>query len=158
VGTTSQALFARVAEVGETDMKDISTAVSVTSPVNILNLIGVVRVNAASTPYNSTQTASVLNFVGPYPQTRSNGGTTSLGLSTILQNGIALSMDVLGLGFLINPLLGGLTTTVTGALSSAFGALDAALIDPLLSALGLSLGGADVQVFHHQCTSRRLAR
>lgn len=158
VGTTSQALFARVAEVGETDMKDISTAVSVTSPVNILNLIGVVRVNASSTPYNSTQTTSVLNYVGPYPQTQSNGGTTTLGLSTILQNGIGLTMDVLGLGFLINPLLGGLTTTVTGALSSAFGALDAALIDPLLSALGLSLGGADVQVFHHQCTSRRLAR
>lgn len=158
VGTTSQALYARVAEVGETDMKDISSSVSVTSPVNILHLLGVVRVNAASTPYNSTQTSTVLNFAGPYPQTQSNGGTTTLGLSTILHNGIALSTDVLGLGFLVNPLLGGLTSTITGALSGAFGALDAAVIDPLLSGLGLSLGGADVQVFHHQCTSRWLAR
>jgi uncharacterized membrane protein len=158
VGVRSQALHARVADVGETDMKDISTSVSETSPVNILNLIGVVRVNASSVPYNSTQTTGTLNFVGPYPKTQSNGGSTTLGLSTLLQNGLALSTDVLGLGFLINPLLGGLTSTITSTLSGVFGALDSALLNPLLSALGLSLGGADVQVFHHQCTSRWLAK
>jgi uncharacterized membrane protein len=158
VGATSQALFARIAEVGTTDLKDISTSTSPTSPVDILNLLGVVRVSAASTPFNSTPTNATLNFTGPYPKTQSNGGSTTLGLSTILQNGLSLNLDVLGLGFLINPLLGGLTATITSTLSGVFGVLDAVLLNPLLSALGVSLGGADVTVFHHQCTARRLAK
>ncbi len=158
VGTTSQALYARVAEVGETDMKDISTSTTVISPVEMLNLIGVVRVTGSSTPYTSTQTSNVLSFQAPYPQTQTNGGSTTLGLSTILRNGLTLNTQVLGLGVLINPLLGGLTATLTSALSSAFGALDAELIDPLLSSLGLSLGGADVTVFRHHCISRRLVK
>lgn len=154
VWTRSQALTARVGEVAQADLADVSTAVSV-APGTLVNVAGLIRISGTST-FNSTATETTLNFTGPWPQTKSNGGSTTLGLAPLLQGGLTLDLDVLGLGFLLNPLLGSITSSLVALLAPVFSVLDNAVIDPLLSAVGLSLGGADVTVFDHHCQTRRI--
>lgn len=158
VWTRSQALSARVGEVTTADLADVTTSVSV-SPGLLVNVLGLVQMTGLST-VGTTSTDSTLNFTGPWPRTQSNGGSTTLGLGAPLKSGLAVSgyliVNVLGLPVQVP--LGGLVGTLTSLLSPVFDVLDASVIDPLLSGIGLSLGGADVTVFHHFCQDRRLVR
>lgn len=133
----------------------VSTSVSV-GPGTIANvsLLGLPLVwVTGSADVTSAGTPSDLTFTGPFSWTNTQtAGSTTLGLSTLLRSNLALTVQALGLG--VN--IGAVTTSVLNILNPILNVLDTELIDPLLSSLGLSLGGGDVTIFDVWCHNRTL--
>ncbi|MGH9000818.1 MAG: hypothetical protein ACRDY7_15670, partial [Acidimicrobiia bacterium] len=100
--------------------------------------------------------AGTLTFTGPYAQTQTQG-TPTLALGQLLKppGGITLSASPPLVGLLL-ALLGPVTTLVASALTPVLDVIDAAVINPLLSALGISLAGGDVTIHDLWCNSRTL--
>jgi uncharacterized membrane protein len=144
VHTGTQAVKANVGQVA-----DINAGGAVTvNDATILDLLltdvkGRSQVNLASN-------AGDLSFNGPFDWTNTQTtGSTTLDLGDLLKPP-ALSLWIAGLD------IGGLTTLVGNLLNPVLSAVDDGLLDPLLSSLGVSLGGGDVTVWGLECQSPRL--
>lgn len=148
VHTDAQAVRARVGS-----LTDISAGTPSLSDATILNVIGVVRVTGRA-DVSAASSASDLTFHGPFDwdNTQTVGGTT-LGLGDLIRTQpLHLDMQALGLGLG----LGGVLSSVLGILNPILDVVDDGLLDPLLSALGVSLGGGDVTNFMLDCDPLKL--
>lgn len=146
-----QTVTAYVGSVSDAAMRNHAAPVSVV-PAPLLNLL-LVRIDGyARVPVENP--AQSLEFTGPY-----DGGNTlgaagaGLGLGGLLNADLELTPVLLGL-----PLpLGGILSGVTGLLGALLGpVIDGLLLDPLLSLLGVRLGGGDVTAFFLDCAAPRL--
>lgn len=153
-----QTVHAYIGTVTTADLQDTSTSVSVT-PGTMANvsLLGVPLVQVTGSAHvvsAGTPSDLVFTMPGPWPNwtNTKTAGSTTLGLSTLLKNNLALTVQVLALG--INA--GTVATSVLDIVNPILDVLDTELIDPLLSSLGLSLGGGDVTVFDVWCNHRTL--
>jgi len=150
VHTDAQAVRARVG-----NLTDINAGVAVVTDATILNVLGVVKVTGRA-DVTTAGSAHDLTFHGPFStantQTVGSGG---LSLGALIQaQPLHLDLQALGLGLG----LGGVLTSVTNLLNPILAAVDDALLDPLLSGLGVNvtLGGADVTNFSLDCTPLKL--
>jgi uncharacterized membrane protein len=99
---------------------------------------------------NLASNASDLSFNGPFNWSNTKtAGSTTLDLGDLLEPP-ALSLWIAGLN------VAGLTTLVASLLNPVLSAVDDGILDPLLSSLGVSLGGGDVTVWALRCQSPRL--
>lgn len=158
IETQTSAVVARIGTVGNAAMQNTSSPVTV-APASVLNLtllgLPVLRVYAAATGQVAARTEQ-LAFNGPFDfaNTRTTA-STSLGLGSLLGGGLTLTPEVLG----ILPLpLGDILGQLNFLLLPLLGTVDGLLIDPILSLLGVGLGGADVTAFTLECGNARLVR
>lgn len=155
VAVTPQTARAAIGSVADTVLT-ASTSVSFSSPATILDLIGVLQIKGTG-DITVPGSPGTLTFTGPYPQTQTRSSPT-LNLGALLKpspaGSLNLSAEVFGLDLL------GLGATVTAAVSVALtpvlDLIDAAVINPLLSALGISLAGGDVTIHDLWCNARTL--
>lgn len=148
VHTDAQAVRARIGNV-----TDINAATPVVNDATILNVLGIARV-VGRADVALAGSASDLTFNGPFNWDNTQTvGSNSLGLGNlIMTQPLDLDLQVLGL-----PLgLGGVLSSTLNLLNPILAAVDNGLIDPLLSGLGLSLGGGDVTNFSVGCDSLKL--
>lgn len=122
----------------------------------LINLLGLVKVCWEGEVEVGEDDYDVLTFSGPYPETQPVGSSIGASLSNALGDlivesppqlcGNLSSLNVLllllGLGN-SNSLLGQIVADLLPTLTAG---LDANLLDPLLAALGLSVGGAHITV------------
>lgn len=152
VATDAQAVRAAVGTTTTTDLQDETTSVTLTAGT-IAHIPLIVRVTGAS-DVTIAHSASNLTFTGPYNWSNTQTvGSTTLGLAPLLENGLDLTVTTLMLG--VDALA--VENDTLAILGPIFDQLDAALIDPLLSALGVSLGGGDVTVWDANCAGKRIA-
>lgn len=151
VSTEGQAVRAAVGVVTATDMQDGTTPVTVT-PGTISHIPLVVRVTG-SADVTVAHSASDLTFTGPFDWSNTQtAGSTTLGLGSLLESDLDLTVTTLTLG--VDPLT--VANDTLAILGPIFDQLDADVIDPLLSSLGVSLGGGDVTVWDIDCAGRHL--
>jgi uncharacterized membrane protein len=148
VHTDAQAVRARVG-----NLTDINAAVPVLTDATILNVAGLVRVTGRA-DVALAGSASDLTFHGPFDWNNTQTvGSSSLELGNLIKTQpLTLNLQALGLGLG----LGGVLSTVLDILNPILAAVDTGLLDPLLSALGVTLGGADVTNFLLDCDRLRL--
>jgi uncharacterized membrane protein len=148
VHTDAQAVRARVG-----NLTDINAAVPVVGDATILNVLGLVRVTGRA-DVALAGSASDLAFHGPFDWNNTQTvGSTSLGLGNlIMTQPLHLDLHALGLGLG----LGGVLSSALNLLNPILAALDNGLVDPLLSGLGISLGGGDVTNFSLDCDPLKL--
>ena len=145
VHTDAQAVTSNIGEIA-----DINASVGVVGDATILNVLGLVRVTGRSN-VALAGSAHDLTFNGPFnPANRQTVGTTSLDLGDLLQTGLTVGVQILGL-VLIN-----VQAAVLNILNPILDALDDGLLDPLLSGLGVIVGGADVTNFFLDCSPLKL--
>lgn len=151
VHTGGQAVRAAVGVVSSTDLQDAGSPVDVgDATISHIPLVVLVEGFADVTVAHS---ASDLTFTGPFDWSNTQtAGSTTLGLSPLLRQDLALTVTALTLG--VDPLA--VENDTRAILDPVFNELDAGLLDPLLSALGLSLGGGDVTAWDLDCFARRL--
>ncbi len=150
VHTDAQAVRARVGTLA-----DINAATPSLSDATILNIIGLVRVTGRA-DVAAANSATDLTFHGPFDWNNTQTvGATSLGLGNLIRTQpLHLDLHALGLGLG----LGGVLGSVLGLLNPILSVVDNGLLDPLLSALGVSLGGGDVTNFMLDCDPLKLVR
>jgi uncharacterized membrane protein len=145
VHTDAQAVTSNIGEIA-----DINASVGVITDATILNVLGLVRVTGRSN-LNLAGSAHDLSFDGPFDwSNRQTVGSTTLDLGDLLQTGLTLGVQVLGL-VLIN-----VQAAVLDVLNPILDAVDDGLLDPLLSGLGVIVGGADVTNFMLDCNPLKL--
>ena len=151
VHTDGQAVRAAVGIVASTDLQDRTSPVDVAAgPLADIPLI--VRV-AGSADVTVAHTASDLTFTGPFDWTNTQTtGTTTLGLSSPLRQDLDLAVTTLTLG--VDAVA--VANDTRAILNPVLDELDGSLLDPLLSSLGISLGGGDVTAWDLDCSQRRL--
>jgi uncharacterized membrane protein len=144
VHTNTALLRARIGNVS-----NINAANPTVSPGVIAGLVTISADVSLGGASNQTLTFGPTSPTGPYgwSKTKSVGGT-SLGLANLLNSNLHLGL--LGLDLL------GIVTGLVRALLQPILALLDSLTDPLLAALGVSLGGADVTVWDLKCNQRAL--
>jgi len=158
IQTQPQVLAAYIGEVGDAAMSDTATPVVVSPAV-----IATVKILMINIPISAQATVplqnpgQVLKFNGPFDYNNTQtAADSSLGLGGLLNSDIQLStpggLSGLVLG-LLSPILTALLNLVGGLLGPV---LDGLLIDPLLSLLGIELGGGDVTAFFLDCTAPQL--
>ena len=122
-------------------------------PVTLVDVAGLVRVDGSA---NETigGTTQGLTFNGPFDDGNVQHVNGSLALGDGLASGLGLTVDVLGA-----PLpTADVTSAVASAVDGILADLDTTLLPQLTGALGLSVGNADVGVFHADCSRRVLVR
>jgi uncharacterized membrane protein len=145
VHTDAQAVTSNIGEIA-----DINASVGVVADATILNVLNLVRVTGRSN-LALAGSAHDLTFHGPFnPANRQTVGSTTLDLGDLLQTGLTTSVQIIGL-VLINVQL-----AVLNILNPILDALDYGLLDPLLSGLGVIVGGADVANFSLDCNPLKL--
>jgi tight adherence protein G len=145
VHTDAQAVSSNIGEIA-----DINASVGVVADATILNVINLVRVTGRSN-VALAGSAHDLTFHGPFnPANRQTVGSTTLDLGDLLQTGLTTSVQIIGL-VLINVQL-----AVLNILNPILDALDDGLLDPLMSGLGVIVGGADVTNFSLDCNPLKL--
>ena len=138
VHTDAQAVRARIGRV-----TDINAATPVVNDAVLLNLL-LIKLTARA-DVSLAGSASDLSFNGPFDwENTQTVGSTSLGLGDLLSGDLDLSL--LGLSL----------SSVLALLNPVLAAVDDGLLDPLLSALGVSLGGGDVTNFSLDCSPLKL--
>ena len=145
IETQPQLLAAYIGEVDNAAMQNTSAPVTV-KEATLVNVAGLIRVTGlASVPLQSP--AQELVFNGPFDSnnTQTVAGA-SLGIGGLLNSNLQLTVHPLGAN------VSGLTSLLGGVLGPA---LDG-LLDPLLTLLGVQLGGADVTAFELNCGAPRL--
>lgn len=155
IQTQPQVLAAYIGNVSDAAMQNHSAPVTVTKAA-LLNLL-LVRVDGyAKVPLQGA--GETLQFNGPfdYNNTQTVAGS-GLGLGGLLNSNLVLTPVLLGLPL---PLpLGGILSALTGLLGAVLGpVLDGLLLDPILSLLGIQLGGSDVTAFYLNCGTARLVQ
>jgi len=148
VHTDAQAVRARVGTLA-----DINATTPNVTDATILNVIGLVRVTGRA-DVAASSSATDLTFHGPFDWDNTQTvGSNSLGLGNlIMTQPLNLTLQALGL-----PLgLGGVLGSVLGLLNPILDVVDEGLLDPILSGLGISLGGGDVTNFDLDCDPLRL--
>lgn len=148
IQTQPQLLTAYIGEVSDAAMQNHSAPVTV-NDATLVNVPGLVRITGrASVPVQSP--AQELVFNGPFNSSNTQTAAgTSLGIGGLLQSGLHLDTQVLGLTL---PVVGALLeSTLSTLLGGILGPVLDGVLDPLLSLLGLRLGGADVTAFHLNC-------
>ena len=148
VHTDAQAVRARVGTLA-----DINATTPNVTDATILNVIGLVRVTGRA-DVAASSSATDLTFHGPFDWDNTQTvGSNSLGLGNlIMTQPLNLTLQALGL-----PLgLGGVLGSVLGLLNPILDVIDEGLLDPILSGLGISLGGGDVTNFDLDCDPLRL--
>lgn len=148
VHTDAQAVRARVGTLA-----DINASTPNVSDATILNIAGLVRVTGRA-DVALAGSASDLTFHGPFDWDNTQTvGANSLGLGNlIMTQPLNLTLQALGL-----PIgLGGVLGSVLGLLNPILDVVDEGLLDPILSGLGISLGGGDVTNFSLDCDPLRL--
>ncbi len=109
-----------------------------------LNLSSTTTGTATATLGGGSTQLTFLPEVPPVPWQRAPGGFGATSLGTQLQSSFVARLN--------NALLG---TTASSAMATqlgyVFGNLDTTIVDPLLKASGVSIGGADVRAYHLQC-------
>ncbi|NTV95323.1 MAG: hypothetical protein HGA75_07880 [Thiobacillus sp.] len=164
IGATSGIAGIYVGEVNANAMTNFTTPPEVT-PAKILDLLGLLTITAQAA-IELPGGAGTLEFTGPFDQnnTQRIAGLSTEGLIASLVN--SLELDTGGaigslLDLLIKLLLGmsldDILKLVLQALTPVFSLLDA-LLNPVLSLLGLQLGYADVTAFYVGCGAPRLVR
>jgi uncharacterized membrane protein len=145
VHTDAQAVTSNIGEIA-----DINASVGVVTDATILNVLGLVKVTGRSN-LNLAGSAHDLSFHGAFDWDNTQTvGSTTLDLGDLLQTGLTLGVQVLGL-VLIN-----VQAAVLNILNPILDALDDGLLDPLLSNLGVIVGGADVTNFMLDCNPLKL--
>lgn len=153
VHTDGQAVRAGVGVVSTVDLQDATSEVDLTEGL-ISEVPLVVRVTGLA-DVTVAHSASDLTFTGPFDwDNTQTAGSTSLGLSSPLWGDLDLTVTTLTLG--VDALA--VEADTRAILAPVFDALDAELLDPLLSGLGMSLGGGDTTVWNLECSARRLVR
>jgi uncharacterized membrane protein len=138
--------------VARVDLRDAITEVSVGDAV-ISDIPLVVNV-AGSADVTVASNAADLTFTGPFNWSNTKtAGATTLGFSSLLHDDLTLAVTTLTLG--VDPLT--VENDTRAILNPIFDVLDDSVLDPLLSALGLSLGGGDVTAWDLRCHTRVLA-
>ncbi|MGE5758355.1 MAG: TadG family pilus assembly protein [Sideroxydans sp.] len=138
-------LAAYIGEVSDAAMQNYSVPVTV-SEATLVNVLGLVRVTGSA--YVPLQGASQeLVFNGPFDSNNTQTATSGLGIGGLLNSNLVLTPHVLGLGLGVGAILNSLTSLLGGVLGPV---LDG-LLNPLLSMLGLQLGGADLTAFYLSC-------
>lgn len=158
IQTQPQTLAAYIGQVSDAAMQNRSSPVTV-APATLLNVLGLVRVTGYTDPQLAPVPAQELHFSGPFDasNTQSVAGT-SLGIAGLLHNQpLHIQTEVLGIP------LPGVINAIVDSLLSVIGAvlgpvLDSLLIDPLLSGLGVQLGGGDVTAFYLDCAAPQLVQ
>lgn len=151
VHTDGQAVRAAVGLVGSTDLQDGTSAVTVADAM-VADIPLVVRV-AGSGDLVVAHSASDLTFTGPFDWSNTQTtGTATLGLASLLRQQLDFTVTTLTLG--VDPLT--VENDTRAILNPVLDELDSRLFDPLLSALGINLGGGDVTAWDLDCSRRRL--
>jgi len=148
VHTDAQAVRARVGT-----LSDINAVNPTLSDATILSVPLVASVTARA-DVSLAGSSSDLTFHGPFSWTNTQTvGSSSLGLGNLIESQpLNLSLNVLGLGLG----LGGVLSSVLALVNPVLSAVDNGLLDPVLAALGLSLGGGDITNFSIDCNALRL--
>ncbi len=148
VHTDTQALRVRVGAIN-----DINAANPILTDATILNVLGLARVTARADA-GLASSSSDLVFHGPFDWSNTQTvGSSSLGLGSLIQSDpLVLNLHVLGLGLG----LGGVLSSVLALLNPILSVVDNGLLDPLLSGLGISLGGGDITNFMLNCNGLKL--
>jgi uncharacterized membrane protein len=141
VDTDTQAVTAAVGEV-----TNINASGSVTvRKATILDLL--LTDVTGSAAVNLAGTEGDLPFDGPFDWLNTQTvGSTALDLGGVLATQ-PVRLNVAGVP------VGGLADSLLGPVNSILGAVDAGLIDNLLSSLGVNVGGADVTAWALDCAS-----
>ena len=146
VHTDAAAVRARIGTIN-----DINAASPTVSAATILNALLVRVTGRADAPVAGS--ASDLTFHGPFDWDNTQTvGSTTLGLGGLLKSDLDLDLQLLGLPLGLGDVLG----NVLGLLNPILSVVDNGLIDPLLSGLGVSLGGGDVTNFSLACDALKL--
>lgn len=164
IGATSGIAGIYVGEVNADAMTNVTSPPEI-SPAKILDLLGLLTITAQAA-IELPGGAGTLEFTGPFDEnnTQRIAGLSTAGLIASLAD--SLELDTGGaigslLDLLIKLLLGmsldDILKLVLKALTPVFALLDA-LLNPVLSLLGLQLGYADVTAFYVGCGSPRLVR
>ncbi|MGH9022138.1 MAG: hypothetical protein ACRDV9_03415, partial [Acidimicrobiia bacterium] len=154
IEVTTRAVSSYIGSVGETDLKDTTTPVSVgpAALVNLDLLLTDITVSGSADAVSAATTQDVA-FTKPWDWDNTETvGASSLGLGNLLRSDLSLSVSVAGLGLTVNSV----RTALLGLLNPLLTSLDTELLAPLGAALGLRLGGADVTAFSLDCEARRL--
>jgi uncharacterized membrane protein len=131
------------------NVSNINAANPTVSPGTIAGLVTISADVSVGGVSNQNLTFTPSSPSGPYGWSKMKSvGGTSLGLANLLNSNLHLGL--LGIDLL------GIVTGLVGALLHPVLALLDSLTDPLLSLLGLNLGGADVTIFDVECNSRAL--
>lgn len=148
VHTDAQAVRARVGT-----LSDINAVNPTLSDATILNVLGLVSVSARA-DISLAGSSSDLTFNGPFDWDNTKTvGSSSLGLGNLIESQpLSLTLHALGLGLG----LGGVISSLLAILNPILSAIDNGLLDPVLAALGLSLGGGDITNFSIDCNALRL--
>jgi uncharacterized membrane protein len=145
VHTDAQAVDANVGK-----LTDINAEVAVVGDATILNVVGLVKVlGRANTALAGSATDLTFNGAFDWDNTQTVGSTT-LGLGALLRSDLDLDVQILGL------VLIDVSAAVRNILNPILAAVDNGLLDPLLSQLGVIVGGADVTNFSLNCDPLRL--
>lgn len=144
VHTDAQAVRARIGTIA-----DINAVNPTVSDATIVNVLGLLKVTgSADVTVAGTASNPDLAFHGPFGWSNTKTvATGGLGLGTLLSSDLHLNL-LLGLGSLL--------TSVLNLLTPILAVVDNALLDPLLSALGVMVGGADVTNFMLDCNPLKL--
>ncbi len=148
-----QAVTAYIGHVGDAALQNHAAPVSV-APAALLNLL-LVRIDGyARVPLENP--AQTLEFAGPYDgaNTLATAGS-GLGLGGLLNADLELTPVLLGLPLPLGGILGGITSLLGALLGPV---IDGLLLDPLLSLLGVRLGGGDATAFSLDCAAPRLVQ
>jgi hypothetical protein len=138
-----------------TQAVNLNTDLSLNVRANVLFIpVDVARLTldggAKTTPTNQNTT---FNYPSEFwPTMTKSVGASNLGLDGLLD---FTNADVQILNGIIS--LGQIATTVIPAVNTLLGNLDNVLVKPLMKALGLKLGGADIAAFNVNCNGLRLA-
>ncbi|HEY0399643.1 MAG TPA: hypothetical protein VGF00_14705, partial [Acidimicrobiia bacterium] len=148
VHTDAQALRARVG-----NLSDINAVNPTLTDATIVNVLGLASVTARA-DIGLAGSSTDLVFHGPFDWSNTQTvGSSSLGLGNLIQSQpLHLDLNVLGLGLG----LGGVLSATLALLNPILGAIDNGLLDPVLSGLGISLGGGDVTNWMINCNPLKL--
>lgn len=158
IQTQPQTLAAYIGAVSDAAMQNRSAPVTV-APATLLNVLGLVKVSGYTKLELASVAAQELHFNGPFDaaNTQSLAGA-SLGIASLLHDQpLQIATTVLGFALpgVINAIVNSLLNVIGAVLGSV---LDSLLIDPLLSTLGVQLGGGGVTAFYLDCAAPRLVQ
>lgn len=158
IQTQPQTLAAYIGQVSDAAMQDRASPVTV-APATLLNVLGLVRVTGYTDAQLVSVSAQELNFNGPFDSanTQSVAGA-SLDIAALLHDQ-PLHIETTVLGFALPGVINAIVNSLLSVIGAVLGpVLDSLLIDPLLSSLGVQLGGGDVTAFYLDCAAPHLVR